>query len=327
MLEARRGAPARARRWWPTGAMKSALVAAGSPGPPSKLLTLTEAGVGGVTCRPAAVSVVVPEMSRSRQSIAVEIPPSRPTSDRVVEKDRGVRARRRRRLGEGVREGGVVGRDLRLDRVALGLGIDVLAGDARGVEVEKDGAGDAPFEEVVAAQAGDQVVAAAADQGVVAGVADDGIVVRAAQHVGDPERVGQGQGQRARDHGLGPGLAEIDRDPGGRAGEIEPGDVARARRLDDRLAAARAAVEGERVVAAAADQRVVARAANQGVGAARADQGVVAGPALKEGAAREARGVEGEVAGAGRQDRVLEAADRGDRRGQAAARGREASCW
>ena len=42
----------------------------------------------------------------------------------------------------------------------------------------------------------------------------NGVVVRAAQHVVDSERVGQGQGERAGHHGLRPGLAEIDRDPG-----------------------------------------------------------------------------------------------------------------
>ena len=94
----------------------------------------------------------------------------------------------------------------------------------------------------------------------------------------------------------------------------------------NRLAAARVAVEGERVIAAAAHQRVVARAPHQRVGAARADQGVVAGSALKDGAPREARGVEREVAGAGRQDRVLEAAQGRDRRGRAPARGRQGRC-
>ena len=129
----------------------------------------------------------------------------------------------------------------------------------------------------------DQVVAAASDQGVVVGVADDRVVVRAAQHVVDAEGVGERQGERAviergRHDRLRPGLAEIDRDPGGGLREIEPGDAG-ARRLNDGLAAARSAVECECIVAAAADQRIVARAADQRVGAARADQRVVAGAA------------------------------------------------
>ena len=37
-------------------------------------------------------------------------------------------------------------------------------GVVSGVEVEQDGAGDVPLEDVVAAQAGDQVLAAAADR-------------------------------------------------------------------------------------------------------------------------------------------------------------------
>ncbi len=157
---------------------------------------------------------------------------------RVVEIDRGVGPRLRPCLREDVRESGIVGRDLRLDRVALGLSIEVLARELVSVEVEIDGAGDGPFDEVIAAHADEHVVAAAPDQCVVVGIADDGIVVRAAQHAVDRERVGQGQGQcavveRGRHHGLGPGLAEIDRDPGGGLREIEPGDGS-ARGLEDR---------------------------------------------------------------------------------------------
>ena len=55
--------------------------------------------------------------------------------------------------------------------------------------------------------------------------------------------------------------------------------------FDHGLVAARAAGEGERVVAAAADERVVARAADQGVGALGADQRVVARAANQERAA------------------------------------------
>ena len=249
---------------------------------------------------------------------------------RVVEIDRGIGPRLRLGLGEDVREVGIVGRDLRLNRVALGLGVEVLAWELVGAEVEIDGAGDGPFDEVIAAHTDEHVLAAAPDQGVVVDAADYGIVVRAAQHAVDCEWVGQGQIERAvalrgRHHGLGPGLAEIDRDPGGGLREIEPGQGA-ARGplgLEDRLAAARAAVEGEGIAAAPAHQRVVARAPHERVGAGRADQGVIADPALEDGASREARGVEREVAGAGPQDRVLEAADGGDRRGRASARGRE----
>ena len=139
--------------------------------------------------------------------------------------------------------------------------VEVLTRELVGVEVEIDGAGDGPFEEVIAGHADDHVVAAAADQGVVIDIADDRIVVPAAQHRVDRERVGQGQGEgavveRGRHHGLGPGLAEIDRDPGGGLREIEPGDGA-ARGLgglEDRLAAARGVVKGEGIAAAAAHQ-------------------------------------------------------------------------
>ena len=132
-------------------------------------------------------------------------------------------------LGEDVRECGVIGRDLCLDRVALGLSIEVLTGEFVRAEVEIDRASDGPFEQVIAGHADDQVVAAIADQGVVVGVADHRVVVRAAQHVIDGERIGQGQGERTViecgwHHGLGPGLAEIDRDPGRGLGEIEAGD-------------------------------------------------------------------------------------------------------
>ena len=96
--------------------------------------------------------------------------------------------------------------------VLLVLSVNVVAGHRVGVEVEEDRACDAPFDHVVAAQAGDQVVAAAAQQGVVARVADDRVVVGAAQDVGDPHRVGKGQVEDARDHGLGTGLAQVDRD-------------------------------------------------------------------------------------------------------------------
>ena len=80
----------------------------------------------------------------------------------------------------------------------------------------------------------------------------------------------------------GPDLAEIDRDRPPAPPRSRASAIAGPGRLDDGLAAARAAVECERVVAAAADQRVVARAADQGVAAARADQRVVAGSALED---------------------------------------------
>ena len=103
---------------------------------------------------------------------------------------------------------------------------------------------------------------AAADQGVVVRVADDRVVVGAAQDGGDPHRVGKREVQRARDDGLGGGQAEVDRDPAGAWEKSSPATVA-ARGLGDRLAAARAAVEGEGVVATAAHQRVVARPASR----------------------------------------------------------------
>ena len=53
VLEARRGAPARGAAMVAERPMKSALVAAGSPGPPRKLLTLTPPESAGMTSRPA----------------------------------------------------------------------------------------------------------------------------------------------------------------------------------------------------------------------------------------------------------------------------------
>ena len=99
---------------WPRCAMKSALVAAGSPARPSRLLTLTEADVGGRDLEARGGQArrardVRGRASRSRSTM----PPSSPVERRVVEEDRGVRARRRRRLGERVRERGVVGGQLR----------------------------------------------------------------------------------------------------------------------------------------------------------------------------------------------------------------------
>ena len=90
--------------------------------------------------------------------------------------------------------------------------------------------------------------------------------------------------------------------------------------VEDRLAAARVAVEGERIVAAAAHQRIVARTRPPAC-RGRWCRSRCRRPCRPEGwRAREARGVEREVAGAGRQDRVLEAADGGDRGGHAPAR-------
>ena len=92
--------------------------------PPSRLLTLTPAVSGPEASdrpdpRRVSVSVVEPAMSRSRQSIEVAMPPSRPVSAGSLKIDRGIRARCRLRQGEDVGECRVVGRQLRLNRGLL----------------------------------------------------------------------------------------------------------------------------------------------------------------------------------------------------------------
>ena len=168
----------------------------GLAGLPSRLLTLTEAVSAGVTWRPAAVSVVVPVMSRSRQSIDGRDATLQAGQRRVVEVDRGIRARRWRRLGERVRERRIVGGQLRLDRVALGLwcrrarrGSVRVSKSSRTVRVMSPSSTSLPPRPAIRSWPPPPI------ERVVARVADDRVVVRAAQHVGDPHRVGKRQGQ------------------------------------------------------------------------------------------------------------------------------------
>ena len=190
----------------------------------------------------------------------------------------------------------------------------MLAGDRQRVEVEQDGPGDRPLRGRRCRRGRRSGPGRRRLTSVLSRrVADDRVVVRAAQDVGDPQRVGESQGQRARDHGLRAGLAEVDRDPRGGGGEVEAGDVGPAGSTTVWLPL-ELPLKTKRVVAAAADQRVVPRAADQRCRRCASRSGCRRPCRPAAGSCPRSRGVEGEVARAGGKDRVLEPADRGDGR-------------